>query len=172
MYQWIEEQWEHTAFWWIKRLSARDTLAMAGSNPGPRVPHDLILKFLPELSNPHESKLRAQFLLNIDNSGDKVLVTVGFIDVGLKRGEPRRVDLVTDWGGASNPLLDSENTGSAAVFAFHLRSEDTVPECHVWVCANLAEEEDVVESIWGPILPGVEILSSMAEGTREKLYSN
>ncbi|MYD36128.1 MAG: hypothetical protein F4X20_03760 [Dehalococcoidia bacterium] len=170
IHEWVEEQLTHAASWWVKRLSGRDTLAMGARNPGPRIPRELLFEFLPELGNPHESKPKVKFLLNVDSSGDRVLVTASSITVRLARGESRKAGLVTDWGGVSNPLLDPENTGAAAVFAFHARSGDTLPECHVWICANLAEEEDVVEPIWGPILPGVEVLISKANGVQEKRY--
>ena len=170
-YDWLNEQWKHTESWWVKRLSGRDTMAMGGRNPGPKIPRALLFQFLPELDNPKESKPRMEFLLKVDSSKDEVMVTAGSIEVRLARGESRKAGLVTDWGGDSNPLLDPENTGAAAAFAFHARSEGNLPECHVWVCANLEEEEDVLEPMWGPIEPGREILTSRSEGTREIRYS-
>ena len=170
-YDWLNEQWERTAFWWIKRLSGRDTLLMGGRNPGPKIPRTLLFQFLPELDNPRESKPRKEFLLKVDSSEEEVMVAAGSIEVKLARGESRKAGLVMDWGGVSNPLLDPENTGAAAAFAFHSRIEDDLPECHVWVCANLEEEEDVLEPIWGPVEPGKEILISRAEGKREIRFS-
>ena len=147
-------------------------MAMGGRNPGPKIPRTLLLQFLPELDNPKESKPRMEFLLKVDSSEGEVMVTAGSIEVKLARGESRKAGLVMDWGGVSNPLLDPENTGAAAAFAFHSRSEGSLPECHVWVCADLEEEEDVLEHVWGPIEPGREILTSRSAGTREIRYSS
>ncbi|MCY4575459.1 MAG: hypothetical protein OXC55_02450 [Chloroflexi bacterium] len=165
--EWLDDQWEHAESWWVKRLSGRDTMAMGGRNPGPKIPRTLLLQFLPELDNPKENKPRMEFLLKVDSSEDEVTVTAESIEVKLARSESRKAGFVMDWGGVSNPMLDPENTGAAAAFAFHTRSEGSLPECHVWVCANLEEEEDVLEPMWGPIEPDREILTSRADGARE-----
>ena len=166
IHDWIDEQWNQAELWWIKRLSASDTLAMGERNAGPRIPRDFLLKFLPELDNPQETKLKVDFVLKIDSSDAEVIVATSSIVVHVGRRESRNLGRVTNWGDAANSLLDPENTGAVAAFAFHKRATDNLPECHVWVCANLAEEEGI-EGIWGSVEPGIEILSSITDERRK-----
>ena len=171
IHDWIDEQWNQAEFWWIKRLSASDTLAMGERNAGPRIPSDFLLKFLPELDDPQGTKPKMDFVLKVDSGDDEIMVATGSVVVHVGRRESRNLGRVTNWGGAANSLLDPENTGAVAAFTFHKRAMDNLPECHVWVCANLAEEEGI-EVIWGSVEPGIEILSSITDERREIRFSN
>lgn len=59
---------------------------------------------------------------------------------------------ITRLGGASSPLLDVENTGALAIFAFQGVGQQGTSRCRVRICA--AGEDDVVENLWGPVDPG------------------
>ena len=68
---------------------------------------------------------------------------------GGKRNEVR----ITRLGGASSPLLDMENTGALAIFAFQGTTQrESALQCRVWICRS--SEDDVIESRWGPVEPG------------------
>ena len=61
---------------------------------------------------------------------------------------------ITRLGGARSPLLDKDNTGALALFAFHRATQQHSPQqCRVWICQGI--EDDVVESRWGPVEPGM-----------------
>lgn len=161
--EWLDEHWERESLLWIKRVEASDTLAFEEENPGPKIPFDIIPEVFPGLENVQEAGPDYSFLVRVESSDDEteVVATVS-MRKRTRRDDGSRV-LVPDWGDTTNPLLDPENTGSAAIFAFQPPSANGLPTCDVWVCANL-DQEGIVESDWGPINPGWEIIWSHSNG--------
>ena len=169
LYGWLEEQWDHAAFWWIKRLAANDTLAFSDSDAGPKIPTEVILEFLPQLDDSSGVNPKTDFVAIVDSHATEVTATASLFSKSAARGRNRA--RVTNWDDSAKSLLDPENTGAVGVFAFHSTVEGSLPECHVWVCTDLAEEE-MVESIYGSIEPGVDIRWSKTQGKSTRLSSS
>ena len=165
--EWLDKHWERESLLWIKRLSASDTLAMGEGNPGPNIPVDIIPEVFPEAEDLQRAKGNFPFLVRVESSDDESEVTARLSWQQWTRRKDGSRALVPDWGGASNPLLDPENTGSVAVFAFEPSTNGSPPICDVWVCANL-DQEGIVESDWGPIDPGLEICLSHSKGSTRR----
>jgi hypothetical protein len=66
---------------------------------------------------------------------------------------------LTSFGGRSSAMQDPANTGAIVVLAFRSDSGDV----SAWL-AETVEEEDAIESVLGPIEPGLSLLRSVAPG--------
>lgn len=157
---WLDEQSGPSHIWFVKRLSANDTLASGSHQAGPYIPKDFILDLFPSLDvnikNP-----RVTFDLMIDSHHDKIIGTVIWYN-GKIRGENTRDEVrITNWGGQKSPILDSESTGSLVIFSFHKQQDQDVSVCNVWVC-NHTTEEDLIEDRVGVVNPGKHIIQSCA----------
>ncbi len=145
---WLDEQTQDDVFWYVKRLSANDTQATGGHQAGPYIPKQVLFDAIPSLYRPLAVNPDREFELAIDSHAD--IRTARAIWYNQKtRNEAR----VTGFGGSSSPLLDPYSTGALTVFAFRRETDTHPPACHIWVCNNLLEE-DVVESVIGPVEPG------------------
>ncbi len=165
--EWLDRQWERESLLWIKRLSPSDTLASGNSDPGPRIPIDLAVQFLPDLLEGHANIREVNFIVEVDSSdtNPEVIATL-YADKLTRRDDGTRV-LTSAWGGYENALLDPDNAGAIAVFAFNSEANGGLPTCAVWVCANL-DQEGIIESDWGPIDPGYELIWSHSKGTTRR----
>lgn len=157
--EWLDKQLEREASLWIKRLSASDTLAMGDGEVGPKIPGDLARRFLPELQDYPQATRQAEFIVEVASNDDNSAVRATLYPQKVSLRSDGTQVLTVDWGGAGNALLEPENTGALAVLAFRPPADDSPSTCVVWVCANL-DQEGIVESDWGPIEPGVEVLFS------------
>ncbi len=151
---WLEEQAEQATFLWAKRLSANDTQANDSHQAGLLVPNQTMFSFLPELHSPEVHNPKIQFDVAIDSHADFRTVTATWYNNKVTQGRTRNETRITNWGGASSPLLDPESTGALTVFAFHGASGNGSPRCQVWVC-DYATEEDLVTELMGPVEPGM-----------------
>ena len=151
---WLEEQADGATFLWAKRLSANDTQANGSHQAGLLVPNQTMFQFLPELNNPQIHNPKIEFDVAIDSHADFRTVMATWYNNKVTLGKTRDETRITNWGGASSPLLDPESTGALTVFAFGEVSGSNSPRCRVWVC-DYAIEEDLVIELMGPVEPGM-----------------
>lgn len=138
--------------WYVKRLSANDTLANGTHQAGPYVPKEFLFSIFPSLSKSKKLNPDVWFDLSVDSHADVRNVRAVWYNNKLQGGTRNEARL-TNFGGGSSPLLDPESTGALTVFAFVLDKNGEATECHVWVCRH-ETEEDLVEDRVGPIEPG------------------
>ncbi|PVV83506.1 type II restriction endonuclease [Dehalogenimonas alkenigignens] len=149
---WITEVGEVDSVWFLKRLSANDTLANGSHQAGLYVPKEFLFGILPALNQPKEENPDVWFELYIDSHADYRKVRAIWYNNRL-RGKTRNEARITQFGGSSSPLLDPDSTGSLVIFAFVLNQRREAEYCRVWVCRN-ETEADVVEEKTGPVEPG------------------
>lgn len=149
---WINEVTSKDFIWYVKRLSANDTLANGSHQAGPYIPKEFLFKVFRSLNRQKVKNPDKYFDLVVDSHADHRKARAIWYNnksYGGTRDEAR----LTSLGGASSPLLDPESTGALVVFAFLLDTKGEVKECHVWVCRH-ETEEDIVEERIGPVEPG------------------
>jgi len=153
---WISEFSKPDNIWYLKRLSANDTLANGTHQAGPYIPKELLFRILPSLSNREVENPRVQIDAFVD-SGTEVRSVTAIWYNNRYRGGTRDETRVTGWGGGASALLDPDSTGALAVFVFEngaLASGATA--IHVWVCGGY--EGEVIEDLVGPVDPGKAII--------------
>lgn len=148
---WLEEYSAFDIPWYVKRLSGNDTLANGTHQAGPYIPKGFLFEVFPELDR---DKLNPDvwFRVSIDSHSDERDVRAVWYNNKF-HGGTRNETRLTNFGGGSSALLDPENTGAIAVFAFVRTSGRPAYRCHAWVCRNEVEE-DSVECCVGPVDPG------------------
>jgi hypothetical protein len=138
--------------WYIKRLSGNDTLANGSHQAGPYIPKSFLFNVFPELEHIRDQNAKKWFDVLIDShAAPPARVCATWYNNKLRDGT-RDEARVTNFGGASSPLLDESNTGALTVFSFAVGQEDQNVECRVWVCSS-PDEEDVVEEKVGEVEP-------------------
>lgn len=157
---WLSDLSTPNYLWYAKRLSGNDTLANGTHQAGPYIPKDVLFRIFPELNNSAEKNPDTTFRLSVDSHGDERMIRAIWYNNRLFGGT-RNETRITGFGGIESPLLDPENTGALAVFAFRMDGEHEDVICRVWVCRN-STEEDLVESHLGVIEPGKWLLHSFA----------
>jgi hypothetical protein len=116
---WMDENTGKDIVWYVKRLSANDTLACGSHQAGPYIPKAFLFHVFPLLNHPEEENPYIWFDLYIDShSQEKITAKAVWYNNSL-RGGSRNEARLTNLGGQKSALLDSESTGSLAVFAFH-----------------------------------------------------
>ncbi len=160
---WIEVHSTSSGLWFLKRLSANDTLANDAHQAGPYIPKQLLFEAFPTLYRRDVLNPDARFEAFIDSHNDQRTARAIWYNNRLF-GKTRNEARITNWGGASSPLLDPENTGSVAIFAFGRPVDGQPGDLHVWVCRN-TQEENLIEDRLGPIEPGVQALWRPSTGT-------
>lgn len=157
---WLDEQQQDGVLWYVKRLSANDTQFTGGHQAGFYISKRSAFRLFPSLNNVSEKNPRVQFDMRVDSHADARTVTIIWYNNEPHykfHNDPRtgtRNELrITGHGGSGSPLLDPEMTGALVVFAFHPPTVTEHPVCHAWVCEN-AVEEDRIEDLIGPVLPG------------------
>jgi hypothetical protein len=137
--------------WFAKRLSGNDTLANGSHQAGPYIPKDFLFSVLPDLNRPDSENPELSVDTYIDSHRDFRQIRVIWYNNRL-RGGTRNETRLTRFGGSSSALLDPDNTGALAVFAFRSRPGEPA-QCRVWVC-DYSIEEDLLEERLGPVEPG------------------
>lgn len=150
--EWINTYSKPNIYWYIKRLSANDTLANGTHQAGPYIPKEILFSIFPELDKPELENPEVRFNAAIDSHMDFRTVRAVWYN-NKNRGGTRNETRLTNFGGSSSPLLDPESTGALTVFAFDCSNESQSAECHIWVCNNEIEE-DLFEDKIGPVEPG------------------
>jgi hypothetical protein len=149
---WIDEQSADHIVWYVKRLSANDTLANGAHQAGPYIPKGFLFEIFPSLNRPQTENPDKWFWLAVDSHSDGREVRAVWYN-NKNRGRSRDEARLTNFGGSASPLLDPDSTGALAVFAFHTKPGEDAGECHVWVCDSKVEEDAIEERI-GAVEPG------------------
>lgn len=163
--EWLDEYGGPDFVWYVKRLSANDTLANEAHQAGPYIPREVLFGFLPTLNQPSVKNPDVWFDLYVDSHPDHQQVRAVWYNNKL-HGNPkggRNETRLTNFGGQASALLDPESTGALTIFAFRKVEAPEVPDCHVWVCRH-ETEEDLVEDRVGPVEPGKWLLWPPAQG--------
>jgi len=151
---WMDEFSGQSFIWYAKRLSGNDTLANNSHQAGPYIPKDFLFSVLPDLNRKEIKNPDVRFDLLVDSHADRRQVRAIWYNNKFHENPKggRNETRLTNFGGAESALLNPDNTGALAVFAFRIgtKGED---RCRVWVCRNPAEEEIIEERI-GPVEPG------------------
>ena len=150
---WIAEFAQPDNIWYIKRLSANDTLANKAHQAGPYMPKKLLFGVLPALLDFSTENPRVSLDAFIDSHPDVRSVTPIWYN-GKLFGKTRNETRITGWGGADSALLDPASTGALTVFVFENGAIGPATSLHVWVCDGYGYEEEVVEDLIGPVDPG------------------
>lgn len=153
---WLESVSGGDQVWYVKRLSANDTLATGAHQAGPYISKPLGELLFPGFFTNVRPNPEHRFPVRIDShvASERTVRGVWYnnrVTGGGTRNELR----ITGWGGKESPLLDPESTGSLAVLAFQL--DGNVQSGRVWICRSVSEEEEV-ESIVGPVEPKTGLL--------------
>lgn len=153
---WLNDMAGPSGAWYLKRLSANDTQRSGGHQAGPYVPRGVMFTLFPALNRPRKRNPECLFDLTVDSvsSGHTARARAVWYNNKLHDLQGSRNEVrITRLGGADSPLLDVENTGALAIFAFQRDSrQGTCRHCRVWICID--GEDDVVEALWGPVDPG------------------
>lgn len=166
---WMEDFSRPDVLWYVKRLSANDTLATKAHQAGPYVPKDILFSIFPAINRPDAENPDVRFDLYIDSHADHRRVRAVWYNNRL-RGGTRNEARLTGFGGQSSALLDPDSTGALTIFAFVLDTQGAAHECHVWVCGS-APEEDRAEERLGPVEPGKVLIWSPSHGIAPNLFA-
>lgn len=149
---WIAEFARPDHIWYLKRLSANDTLANKSHQAGPYFPKDLLFEVLAGLQNREVQNPRVQIPAFVDSGTEVQNVTAIWYNnryFGGTRDETR----VTGWGGSASAILDPDSTGALAAFVFRDGAKGPgATALHVWVCTGY--EDEMLEDLVGPVEPG------------------
>ncbi len=143
--------------WYVKRLSANDTLATNAHQAGPYIAKETAFLIHPGLKRPRHPNPEVWIDLSIGSHGTQRRVRLVWYNNRLSGDGTRNETRLTNFGGAESPFLDPESTGSIAILAFEPGGGARGPVCHAWVCRNAADEE-LVEERLGQIDPGKPVL--------------
>lgn len=160
---WLLDKAGGNYFLYIKRLSANDTGATGGHQVGLYIPSGIVEELFPSINHTRELnpsvKLKAHVSSHECPDSETRAIYYNNRFYGGSRNEKR----ITGWGGKISPLQNPENTGALTLLAF--RQDKQGDDCigvDVWVCVN-PEEEDVIESVMGEIIPGTLIFGQADE---------
>lgn len=149
---WLDEYARPSVVWFVKRLSANDTLATGAHQAGPYIPKRFLFSIFPLLNRPEVNNPDHWFDLYVDSHADHRTIRAIWYNNRL-RGGTRDEARLTNFGGAQSALLDPDSTGALTVFAFLIDDRGIARDCHVWVCRD-GIEEDLIEERIGPVEPG------------------
>lgn len=149
---WMDEHSKPHVVWYVKRLTANDTLASGAHQAGPYLPKDFLFSVFPSLNRKEAENPDKHFELRIDSHPDVRWVRAVWYNNKF-RGGTRNETRLTGFGGESSPLLDPDSTGALVVFAFHRSGNGEASVCHGWVCDHEVEA-DLIEERIGPVEPG------------------
>ena len=149
---WLYARERPDTAWYLKRLSANDTLANETHQAGPYLSKDLLFEVFPDLQAASQLNPDVTFSASIDSHTSAVRLRAVWYNNRLFGGT-RNECRITNWGGQASPVLDPESTGALAVFVFQSAASEGEIRLRVWLCRNI-DEEDLVESQCGVIEPG------------------
>ncbi len=154
---WVSEFSKPGLIWFAKRLAANDTLATDAHQAGPYIPKELLFEIFPNLNRPTEANPDVWFDLYVDSHSDHRKVRAVWYNNKIRGTVTRNETRLTNFGGSQSALLDPDSTGAVAAFVFVTDTAPKSPECHVWVCSHVTEE-DVLEDLLGPIEPKAHVV--------------
>ena len=150
--EWLLSKATGNYFLYIKRLSANDTGATGGHQVGLYIPSGIVAELFPSIDHTKEQNpsvfLNATYSSHVCSDSEARAIYYNGSFFGKTRNEKR----ITRWGPGS-PLQDPENTGGLSILAFEHEPGSDSKNVDVWVCKN-PDEEDIVESFLGEIIPG------------------
>ena len=149
---WLMDFTQPEIVWYVKRLSANDTLETNAHQSGTYVPRHFLFSIFPSLNQPKVENPDVRFDLYIDSHADYRNVRAVCYNNKF-RGGTRNETRLTRFGGSASALLDPDSTGALAMFAFVRGEAGTTKKAHVWVCRTEMEEE-LAEGMFGPVEPG------------------
>lgn len=149
---WMDEQSKPHVVWYVKRLAANDTLASGSHQAGPYFPKEFLFDLFPSLNRPDAENPDKWFELRVDSHGDVKQIRAIWYNNKVRGTGTRNEARLTNFGGGSSALLDPDNTGALAVFAFHRDAAGEASVCHAWVC-DYEVEADLIEDRIGPVEP-------------------
>lgn len=147
---------------YMKRLSANDTGATGGHQVGiyiPKITRDILFPSINRFDCENPSIQLSAKIVSHDIEKQSVKAIYYNSKLARKKKNGRNESRITSWGGKGSPIQDAENTGSLLVLAFRKQTE--LADCvylEAWICRSL-EEEDLIETITGEVLPGTSIFS-------------
>ncbi|WP_183203202.1 type II restriction endonuclease [Brevundimonas lenta] len=160
---WIGEFARPDHLWYLKRLSANDTLANQSHQAGPYFPKDLLFQALPALHDPGVSNPRVKLDAFVDSHPEVRQVTAIWYNNRFQGGT-RDETRLTGWGGGASALLDPDSTGALAAFVFENGALATgASTLHVWVCEGYQDE--ALEDLVGPVDPGKSVVWRPGQAT-------
>ncbi len=160
--EWLAQNGRPDRVWYAKRLSGNDTLANGAHQAGPYISRDFLNSRFPSLDRPNVLNPDVWFSLYIDSHSEHRRIRAVWYNNHL-HGGTRNESRLTNFGGASSPLLDPESTGALAIFAFESLGSGDSSDCRVWICQTEAEE-DLAEDLIGPVEPGRAAIWSSEHG--------
>lgn len=161
LHTWLLDKSTSTTYMFIKRLSANDTGATGGHQVGIYIPFGVAEHLFPSINHAMERNPSVMLEAHTsshpcpDSQARAVYYNSRFF--GKTRNEKR----ITRLGGRS-PLQDPENTGAIALLAFDYHPGMDSKFVDIWVCHNV-EDEDIVESSLGEIIPGSVVFGAADE---------
>lgn len=171
---WMDDFGRPGVVWFAKRLAANDTMATGAKQAGPYFPKEFLFKLFPSLNRPSDVDPDHRFDLRIDSDGSDARVRAVWYNAkvrgradGNKQKHLKDEARITNFGGIRSPLLNPDNTGTVAVFAFVLGADNSAQSCHVWVCGENGAEAAVVEERLGPIEPRLAVVWQPGAGEPE-----
>ncbi|MDH5763628.1 MAG: type II restriction endonuclease [Nitrospinota bacterium] len=168
---WMDECAAPHFIWYVKRLSGNDTLANGSHQAGPYIPKEFLFRIFPSLDRKEIKNPEVRLNLKIDSHSDKRQIRIVWYNNKFHDNPKggRNESRLTNLGGISSALLDPDNTGALAIFAFVLDKQGRGQACHVWVCRSELEE-DLVENLVGSVEPGKWLVWSVDEAGHPDLF--
>jgi hypothetical protein len=123
--QWLDQVTGPDYVWFVKRLSANDTLANGSHQAGPYIPKEVLFSVFPDINKPQFPNPDYHFQMTIDSHGESQCVRAVWYNKKLHGTGTRNEARITGFGGKSSALLNPENTGALTIFAFHLHHKDS-----------------------------------------------
>lgn len=145
---WIESHEGKEWRWYVKRLSANDTLATGSHQAGPYIPNNYAFQLFPSLATSNDPNPKVSLRGSVDShkTPERELAITWYRQA---KNECR----ITRWGGMNSAVLDPDSTGSIAVFAFEGPVASDSSYVAAWVC-TIEDENLLIEHI-GPVEPGI-----------------
>lgn len=157
---WIQVFARPENVFFLKRLSANDTLASGANQAGPYFPRQLLFSQFPSIANSNVQNPDEHIEAIVDSHSQQMTVRAIWYNNRLFGGT-RNEARITNWGGISSPVLDPSNTGAIAIFAFCELGGRR--QLRVWVCRSI-EEEDLASERFGPVEPGIPVAWASQQG--------
>ena len=161
-HNWLLEIAGGNYFVYIKRLSANDTGATGGHQVGLYIPSGIVEKLFPSINHTRELNPSVFLTAHVSShdcpDSEARAIYYNSRHFGKTRNEKR----ITRWGRGS-PLQNPENTGALTLLAF--KQDEQGGDCSdvdIWVCVS-PDEEDIIESVIGEIIPGMLISGPAGE---------
>lgn len=164
---WLNSKNSPSHWFFIKRLSANDTGETGGHQVGIYIPKELVNQILKPVArtNVKNPDLFLPARIESHNMPEQTVRAIYYNSKKYQNQKNGRDEQrVTRWNTdiSDSPLQDGDNTGALAVFSFELDAHTgNAFGIKVWICHD-AEEEEILESLIGEVLPG-ELIDERAD---------